>query len=211
MSAPIPPLPPFQPQWADFQVWWQLAKSAIDANIEDLQSQVTAIAAAQAAAAAAQASANAAQTTATTANTNAAAAQSTANTVKRDDSITASYPAPGTVLSASDAGSSATISVAAHTRVYGDISSVSVSAGSVTGLAYLTDYYVYYDDPTRAGGAVTYHADTNANHALPNKAAGRHFVGKITTPASGGGATSGGASAPAGGGGVDKSDLTSTL
>lgn len=214
MSFDPPPLPPIQPPWGQLQVWWQQVLGSLKATLDAQQTAIDALAAA----AAAQATANTAvtnaataQTTANTANTNATTAQSTANTVKRDDAITASYPAPGTVLTASDAGSSATISVASHTRVYGDISNKTVNSGSVTGLAYSTLYYVYYDDVSRAGGAVTYHADTNPNHALPNKAAGRHFVGSVTTPASGGGSTSGGGSPPAGGGGVDKGDVTSTL
>jgi hypothetical protein len=32
----IPPLPPFQPSWPDFQVWWQLAKKQIEDNLTDL-------------------------------------------------------------------------------------------------------------------------------------------------------------------------------
>lgn len=131
--------------------------------------------------------------------------------VTRNDAISASYTAPGTVLTASDAGTNATITIAAHTRVYGDISNISVNGGSVTALAYSTLYYVYYNDPTRVGGAVTYSATTNANTALPTAAAGRHYVGSVTTPASGGGSTSGGSAPPSGGGGITRSEINSTL
>src|SRR4051812_15238865 len=83
--------------------------TALEGVNADLQSQITAIAAAQAAADAAQITANTAQTAATT-------AQSTADTVKRDDSISTSWTSPGTILSATDAGSNATITVSNHTR-----------------------------------------------------------------------------------------------
>jgi hypothetical protein len=153
-------------------------------------------------AATAQSTATTAQTTATTANSNASAAQTTANTVKRDDSISTSWTSPGDILTGSDAGSNATISIAAHTRKYTDVSSVSVNSGSITGLAYSTAYFVYYDQTSRAGGAVTYHATTDPNVALPGFAAGRHYCGSVTTPASGGGSTSGGPNPPGGGGGL---------
>jgi hypothetical protein len=146
-----------------------------------------------------------------TAKTLANTAQTTADTVKLNHAINTGYPAPADILTASDAGSSATVSVAAHSRVYGDISSVSVNSGSITGLAYSTDYFVYYDQSSRAGGTVTYVADTNANHAMPTKAAGRHYCGKVTTPAAGGGSTTGGSTPPSGGSGISQSDIHSTL
>jgi type II secretory pathway pseudopilin PulG len=175
--------------------------TALEGVTADLQSQITAIAAAQAAADAAQATANTAQSTATTAQTTATTAQSTADTVKRDDSISTSWTSPGTILSATDAGSNATITVSNHTRKYTDVSSKSVTGGTVTGLAYSTTYTIYYDQTSRAGGSVTYHATTDPNVGLANAAAGRHWCGKITTPASGGGGTSGGVDPPGGGGG----------
>jgi hypothetical protein len=143
-----------------------------------------------------------AQSTANTAVSNAATAQTTADTVNRNDSISTSWTSPGIILSASDAGSNATITIANHTRKYTDVSAVSVTGGTVTGLSYSTTYYLYYDQTSRAGGSVTYHATTDPNVALPNAAAGRHYCGKITTPASGGSGTSGGVDAPGGGGGV---------
>jgi hypothetical protein len=142
-----------------------------------------------------------AQTTANTANTTAGTAQTTANTVKRDDAISTSWTSPGAILSATDAGSSATITIANHTRNYTDVSTVSVTGGSLTALAYSTLYYVYYDQTSRAGGSVTYHSTTNPNTAMANAAAGRHYCGSVTTPAAGGGSTSGGVNPPSGGGG----------
>jgi hypothetical protein len=155
---------------------------------------------------AAQTTASAASTAAASAASDAATAQTTANTVNRNDSISTSWTSPGSILSASDAGSNATITISAHTRKYTDVSSVSVNGGSLTGLSYSTSYAVYYDQTSRAGGAVTYHATTDPNVALPNAAAGRHFCGKILTPAAAGAATSGGVSPPGGGGAYTYSD-----
>jgi hypothetical protein len=76
-----------------------------------------------------------------------------------------------------------------------------VTGGNVTGLAYSTTYTIYYDQTSRAGGVVTYHATTDPNTGLANAAAGRHYCGKITTPAAGAGDTSGGVDPPSGGGG----------
>ncbi len=87
-------------------------------------------------------------------------------------------------LSSSDAGSTATISVASHT-VQGGFGTISYNSGSITGLAFGTDYYVYADDPTYAGGAVTYVATTTPSTVTANS--GRYFVGSILTVNDGGG------------------------
>lgn len=135
------------------------------------------------------------------------AAQEAADLARRNDSISASWTSPGTILTASDAGTDATITIAAHSRKYGDTTEVSVNGGSLTGLAYSTKYYLYYDQTSRAGGVVTYLSATNPNTALPNAAEGRHFCGFVTTPASGGGDTSGGVSPPGSGGSLDGTDI----
>src|SRR4051812_4323742 len=201
-----------------FHIWWDQFAARIEQSVNDLSAivadiaalqaaqttlindlaaAVADIAAAQAAADAAQADATtgitnaaAAQTTANTGVTNAATAQTTANTVKRDDSISNSWTSPGTVLSAADAGSSATVTIANHTRKYSDVTSVSVTGNTVTGLAYSTSYDIYYDQTSRAGGAVTYHATTDPNAGMANSVAGRHWCGNITTPAAAGAPTS---------------------
>lgn len=150
----------------------------------------------------------AAQSTANTAVTNAASAQSTADTVKRDDSISTSWMSPGTAISASDAGSDATITITNNTRHYSNNTNASVTGSTITGLAYSTTYYVYYDDASKAGGAVTYHATTNPNTALPGAAVGRHYVGIVTTPAAGGGTTTGTGSSGGGGGSFGGGNIT---
>jgi hypothetical protein len=60
---------------------------------------------------------------------------------------------------------------------------ISISSGSITGLSYGTGYFIYYDDPTLAGGSVTFQATTTKGTAL--QGAGRFFVGSITTPLAG--------------------------
>jgi len=163
-----------------FHIWWNTFASSLEKAFNDLSDNVAAIAAAQAAA-------NAAQTT--------------ANTTKTTDKISASATVPSVVVSASDAGSSATITIAPHTRQYGDGTALVAAGGSITGLAYSTEYAIYYDDPTTANTTPTYHATTALNNAQPNFIVGRHYVDQVTTPAAGGGSVSGGGIKPPGGGG----------
>ena len=116
--------------------------------------------------------------------------------------INGSKPSDDLVISAAlDAGgTTSTVSISAHTRIYPD-SSVAVDAGTVASLALSTFYVIFYDDVTRAGGAVAYQAGTNPDDALVTSAnPGRHYVGSVTTPASGatGGTSGGGASGPGG-------------
>ena len=99
-------------------------------------------------------------------------------------------------LTASDAGATATVSVAAHTVYNGDSTGKTYNAGSITGLAFSTGYTIYADDPDYDGGTVTYVATTTGVNAGKNL--GRYFIGTVTTPADGGGAIGGG-----GGGGFD--------
>jgi hypothetical protein len=81
----------------------------------------------------------------------------------------------GATITATDAGASATIAITAHTRVYG------VNAGSVTGQPYATLIYVYYDQASRAGGAVTFRATTS--QSIGAQTGSRHLVGQVLTPA----------------------------
>jgi len=101
-------------------------------------------------------------------------------------------------LTAADVGSDATVTVAAHNIVY-DNGTVAYNSGTVTGLAFSTLYYIYADDPTKAGGAVTYIATITATDTTGNT--GRYYVGQITTPADTGGPTAGGGGGGGGGGG----------
>lgn len=98
-------------------------------------------------------------------------------------------------ISASDRGSNlgAVITIPAHTRYYVG-GNVAYNAGSIN-VNYSTQYYVYTDDATTAGGSVTYQATTNP--LILNANINRYYVGDIKTPASGGQPTDGGS----GGGG----------
>lgn len=94
-------------------------------------------------------------------------------------------------LTATDAGSTETIHVAAFALQFG-FGVVSFNSGSITGLAYSTGYYVFFDDSAvpPAGGPETYQASTDFTDVL----AGRHryYVGWINTGTAGGGGTGGG-------------------
>lgn len=183
MALELPPLPDGQPI-ADpqtglptlaFTVYWQRFKATLEQHEATQDDLIADILAAQNAADAAQAAADAAA---------------------RETARLTSYTAPTNVLSAADVGSDATITVAAHTRIYPvqgsiDVPDVSLAVGTVTGLAFATLYYVYYDDPTLADTTPTFVATTNIATAQAGAAAGRHFVGEITTPADGAGGTSG--------------------
>lgn len=110
-------------------------------------------------------------------NANAAAATTTSAT-----SLANSYVS-GLTLSATDAGLTATITISGHTREYGDGTSVAVIGASLPSLAFDTTYFIYYDDPARAGGAVSY--QTTLDPTIAAQVGDRHVVGSVTTPLNG--------------------------
>jgi hypothetical protein len=187
----LPRLPQTAPSHAELQVWWQQVVEAIEAEFGSLS----------VATAAATAAANAA--------TAAATAQTAATDAARELARLNSYPDPTNVLTAADVGADATITIAAHNRIYPvqgsiDVPDLAVAGGTITGRAFSTQYSVYYDDTTLADTTPTYQAVLTASaHATsqPGAAAGRHFVGVITTPADGAGGTGGTGGGPPGGGG----------
>ena len=81
-------------------------------------------------------------------------------------------------LTSVDAGSSATINVASHLLVTPS-GNIAYNSGAITGLLYGTNYYVYAEDPTYAGGAVTYLASTTPATVIGG--VGRYYVSSITT------------------------------
>lgn len=96
----------------------------------------------------------------------------------------------GLTLTATDAGTDATITVSGHTRVYGDGSTLAIAGPvNITGLAYSTEYYIYYDDPTRADTTPSYL--TTTNEATAAQTGDTHLVGFVTTPAALGADTDG--------------------
>lgn len=181
MTFALPHLPPTQPTWEQWQIWWQLVIEAIQGQ-EAAQDQIlTDLAAAQA---------------------DIIATQTQLTETVRHLNIGLSYTAPSLVVSAVDAGTDATVTVANHTRIYGDGSQVAVTGGAFTGKAYSTTYAIYYDDPTLSDTTPTLVITTNIAEAQNNYADGRHFVATIATPAAAGAPTSGGTTPPGTGGGT---------
>jgi hypothetical protein len=194
MSLQLPRLPQTEPTYPQWQVWWDEVASAVETAYDTLQDAIDAVAAAQAAADAANAAA--------------ATANAVAADIEETNALGESYVS-GATLSATDAGADATITISAHTRIYpnsdGTTTSVAVNGGSVTGLAYDTLHYIYYDDPTRTGGAVTYQATTNEETAA--QIGDRHTVGAIKTPVALAADTGGTSTRPPGTRAVDTSTL----
>lgn len=151
-----------------FHQWWDNCLKKIEEAITGIQSALTAAGIALDAAAVAQAAAK--------------AAQNTADDVTSVSKLSGSG-VTGCTITASDAGSGASITISTHTRVYSDGSSVSVTGNTITGLAYSTIYYIYYDDPSFAGGTVAY--QTTTTQSVAAQTSGRHLVGQVTTPAAG--------------------------
>lgn len=102
-------------------------------------------------------------------------------------------------ITAEDVGTDCTITIPTHTRIYPD-KEVSVTGDELTGIGFDTTFGLYYDDPSRSGGAVVYalttiFADAYNSPTHPD----RHFMGIITTPADGAPPSEGGGSGPGGG------------
>lgn len=92
-------------------------------------------------------------------------------------------------LSSVDAGSTATINIAANTVKTSDVNggskSAALNSGSVTGLSFSTTYFVFAYDPDFAGGAVTYVASTSTETYISNR--DYLYIGSRVTVADGGG------------------------
>lgn len=163
-------------------------------RIEAETGSLEAAAAAQAAATAANAAAATAQAAATTANSAATAAATATAADARFLSISNSTTT-GLTISATDAGADATITMSAHVRHYADGTTANVNGGTVTALAYSTQYFLYYDQASLAGGAVTYASTISGPTAQTTAASGahpnRHYVGSVVTPAALGAASPG--------------------
>lgn len=142
---------------------------------------------AQNATAAALAAAVAANAAAATANTAATTAQGAANSVTAESSLVNSFVTDFT-LPAISADSTGLVTIANHHRQYGNTTlnpTVAVTGGTLaTAQANPATVRVYYDDPTRAGGAVTYHFTVDPA-APPVQGGNRHVVGAVEIPAAG--------------------------
>lgn len=176
---------------ARFRFLWQKMCEKVEEAFDQLAERVTDIEDLLEATAAAQAAAD---------NANAAA-----DAVTSASALGSSYVS-GVTISASDAGTNVTITISAHTRHYpqvdGTTVDVAVGAGSILGLSYTTDYYIYYDDAGRTGGAVSYLSTTSEATAAQTGA--RHTVGLVTTPAAAGAATGGSYTRPPGPGQISR-------
>ena len=181
------------------QVWWQQVVDAIEA--QPLESELPRRDGAIAAIEAAQAAADAANTAATAANTAAASAQTTADGITESNELSNSW-VTGATITATDAGTDVTITISAHTRHYpqpdGTTVDVAVDAGTLTGEAYDTTYYISYSDPARAGGAVTYIASVTE----PAQIGDIHVVGASTPVSSGSPPSTGNTVRPPGSGSI---------
>lgn len=105
---------------------------------------------------------------------------------RAESSLVNSYvEAAGTVISVDDLGD---VTINAHTRVYGDSTlnpSVSVAGSTIsTGETAGAVIRVYYVDPTRAGGTVTYQFTVDPDPVVP-QTGDNHSVGAVTVPVTG--------------------------
>lgn len=110
-------------------------------------------------------------------------ANAAASAVTSEQSLSASFPQNYTppLLNADDTG---LVTIAAHDRKYGDGTVVSVTGGTVaTGLTSGDIAWIYYDQASRAGGAVTYQF-TQVETDIA-QTGDRHSLGAVTIPASG--------------------------
>lgn len=81
-------------------------------------------------------------------------------------------------LSSTGTASTASVTVSSHVVQYG-FGTVSYNGGTISGLTPLTTYYVYCDDETLAGGAVSYAASLAPATVVAGN--NRYYVGSITT------------------------------
>lgn len=169
-----------------FQANWQQTIENIYAQIDAIVQAQQAAAAAQVAADSAQSAAVDAQAAADAADAAASGAQAATEATKAETSLVNSYPANpvgGTLIEADNTGA---VTIADHDRVYGDTAlnpTVGVDGDIVgTGAVPGDIVRVYYTDPTRAGGAVTYQFTIDPA-SPPVQGGDTHSVGAVEIPA----------------------------
>lgn len=171
----------------DFRLFLKKTKEAIEAQLTDLNQAIEDIEETLAIAVAALA-------TAEEAEAKADEALAGGGEMSAATSLQLSQPL-GITITATDIGGSAgaNLDISAHIRRYGNGDQVSVNADpAVDTLAYDLPFFIYYDQASRLGGAVTYvvtatEADAYSSSTNPN----RHYVGAIHTPTDGGPPTTG--------------------
>lgn len=174
-------LPRLQKGWRDqpllLERYWDIAMTQIERTLNAIL-DIPAIEAALVAVAAATAAANAAANN----------AQAAADGVTTDTSLVNSYPtnpSPSPLISADNAGN---VTVNSHQRVYGDSvlnpTVLVIGGGIATGASPGEIVRVYYDDPTRSGGSVTY-LFTVDPAPVPVQTGNTHSVGAVEIPSGG--------------------------
>lgn len=156
---------------AQMQLHWQRAMERIEQRFTSIEGVLAQIQAAQ---------------------RDAAAAMQTALTVTAKVDLANSYTDPVSgVLTASSDG---VITIAGHSRVYGDGTTKAVAGGTLSG--YLPGQFirVYYVDAARAGGSVSYQATTGEIV----QSGDTHVVGGVTIPAVGAANATGAGTVPPG-------------
>lgn len=120
------------------------------------------------------------------------------NTLNRLSRLT-SHTDPTTILTAVDDGTTSTITIADHNRVFGDGSTLAITGGTLTEQPANAAVALYYDDPTGANKMPTFLATTVIKDAQAVSGEHRYFLGVIYTPVAGSGATqTGGGAYPIG-------------
>lgn len=163
-----------------YSLWWQQVAETLEEALNAITTALDAAGIAIDAAEAAQMAADSANAAAVAAQTAADNAQMGADNSAAETSIAASGVTNFTppLLSADTAGN---VTIANHDRLYGDGTSVSVTGGVVaTGEPPTTAVWIFYDQPSRAGGAVTYQYSTDSNDSL--QTGDRHSIGAVTIP-----------------------------
>lgn len=171
-------LPRLLQGWRDqpklLERYWDIAMT----KIEDILNQLLAIPAIEEALADLDAAIIEAQNAADNAN---AAADSVTSETSLVNSYVANFVAP--IIAANNTG---LVTIANHDRVYGDPTlnpTVSVTGDSIaTGLPAGSVVRVYYNDPSRAGGTVTY-LYTVDPASPPVQGGDTHSVGAVEVPA----------------------------
>lgn len=171
-------LPRLLQGWRDqpklLERYWDIAMS----KIEDILNQLLAIPAIEDALADLDAAIADAQEAADNAN-------AAAGSVTSETSLTSSYPSNfvSPLISSDNTG---VVTIANHDRVYGDSTlnpTVAVVGGIVaTGTSPGQTVRVYYNDPTRSGGSVTYLFTVDPAEP-PVQTGDTHSVGAATVPA----------------------------
>jgi Flp pilus assembly protein TadG len=165
-----------------FSRWWQ----SIVEQVETAINGIIALPEIQAAIAEAQAAADAANAAAAAASTAATNAQSSASANTSEQSLVNSGM-EGFTPPAIKVNSAGAVTVANHNRRYGNstlnptvaVAGATFSTGGTSG----DIIYVFYDDPTRAGGAVTYQYSMDPADTVQGGV--RHSIGSVIVPSTG--------------------------